>query len=150
MDTIAKITGLRVGYSDHTLGIAVGPAAVAMGATILEKHFTLDRNFQGPDHKASLEPEELETMIKNVREIEAALGNPEKRPTDSEQEMRTLARRSLAAARDLSVGTIITASDLVTLRPATGIPPRDFDMVIGRSVLKNVEAGNILQWSDLS
>jgi N-acetylneuraminate synthase len=149
MATIAGATCLPVGYSDHTLGIAVCTAAVAMGARVLEKHFTLDRTMEGPDHKASLEPDELAAMIAQVRVVEAALGSAEKAPTESEQEMRILARRSIAAARDLAPGTVLTDADLVLLRPATGIAPRDYDSVIGRRVTRPVAGGDTLTWDDL-
>lgn len=150
MVTIGAATGLPVGYSDHTVGIAVGPAAVAMGAAVLEKHFTLDRSMEGPDHKASLEPGELTEMIAQVRVVEAALGSAEKGPTESELEMRVLARRSIAAARDLELGTVVTAGDLVLLRPATGIAPREYDAVIGRRMARRVACGDTLTWDDLA
>ena len=150
MGSIAQATGLPVGYSDYTLGIAVCPAAVAMGATILEKHFTLDRTMDGPDHKASLEPDELKAMVDQVRLIEQALGSDHKGPTESEQEMRILARRSIAAARDLPAGTVLQASDLLMLRPAKGILPRDYDAVIGRTTVHPVAGGTSLNWSDLT
>ncbi|QIE43664.1 N-acetylneuraminate synthase (plasmid) [Rhodobacteraceae bacterium SC52] len=150
METISRATGLPVGYSDHTLGIAVCPAAVSMGATVLEKHFTLDRSMVGPDHKASLEPDELKAMIAQVRVVEAALGSPHKGPTETEQEMRILARRSIAAARDLPVGAVLQASDLIMLRPASGIAPREFDSVIGRKVVRPVDGGSTLTWPDIA
>ncbi|MEP3428008.1 MAG: N-acetylneuraminate synthase [Hyphomicrobiales bacterium] len=149
MNTIGTLTGMPIGYSDHTLGIAVCPAAVALGAKVLEKHFTLDRGMEGPDHKASLEPHELKEMIAHVRVIEAALGNPEKGPTESEQEMRVLARRSIAATHDISPGTVLTADDLVLLRPATGILPKHYDAVIGRRTNQAIATGDALQWDAL-
>lgn len=149
MKSIGDLTGMPIGYSDHTLGIAVCPAAVALGATVLEKHFTLDRTMEGPDHKASLEPIELKAMIDQVRVIEAALGSDQKGPTESEQEMRVLARRSIAAARDLAPGTVLQASDFVMLRPATGILPRAHDSLIGRTLVNAVAQGEALQWADI-
>lgn len=149
MQSIAVSTGLPVGYSDHTLGIAVCPAAVALGATVVEKHFTLDRTMEGPDHKASLEPSELKTMVEQVRVVEAALGSADKSPTDSEQEMRVLARRSIAATRNLPAGTILAASDMAMLRPAVGILPRHHDSLIGRVLKRPVTDGQALQWDDI-
>lgn len=150
MKTLERETKLPVGYSDHTLGIAVCSAAVALGASVIEKHFTLDRTMQGPDHNTSLEPDELEKMIKQVRDIEQALGSPEKAPTQSETEMRVLARRSVAAARDLAPGDMLTKEHLVLLRPATGIPPCNLSGLPGRIVKNAVKTGEPLQWSDLA
>lgn len=149
MQTIARETGFPVGYSDHTLGIAICPAAVALGAVVIEKHFTLDRTMEGPDHKASLEPHELKQMIDQVRTVEAALGSDRKGPTDTEQEMRVMARRSIAAARDLPAGTVLQACDLVMLRPATGILPRDFAALVGRTMARPVAGGDTLNWADI-
>ncbi len=150
MQTIAQVTGLAVGYSDHTLGVAVCPAAVALGATVIEKHFTLDREMIGPDHKASLEPGELKEMIHQVRTVEAALGSHQKRPSESEKEMRSVVRRSIAIARDLPAGTVLQASDLIMLRPATGIHPRETDQIVGRTIVQRVAAGALLKWSDIA
>lgn len=150
MSTVACHTGFPVGYSDHTLGIAVCPAAVAMGAVVLEKHFTLDRTMAGPDHMASLEPDKLKVMIEHVRAIETALGSSHKGPTESEKEMRILARRSIAAARDLPAGTVLQAADLALLRPATGIMPRYFDTIIGQVVTQNIDSGEALTWAHLN
>lgn len=146
MATIGTLTGMPIGYSDHTLGIAVCPAAVALGAQVLEKHFTLDRKMEGPDHKASLEPDELKAMIDHVRIIEAALGSAEKGPTETEHEMRVLARRSIAAGRNIPAGTTLSADDLVLLRPATGILPKHYDSIIGRQTTRAITAGDTLQW----
>ncbi|PWR04552.1 N-acetylneuraminate synthase [Meridianimarinicoccus roseus] len=149
MRTIAEVTGLPVGYSDHTVGIAVCTAAAALGARVIEKHFTLDRTMPGPDHKASLEPGELKAMVEQVRVVEAALGSAAKGPTASEREMRVLARRSVSAASDLAPGTVLSARDLVMLRPATGIAPRDHDALLGRVLKRPLAAGQALQWDDL-
>lgn len=149
MRTIADETGLPVGYSDHTLGIAVCTAAVALGASVIEKHFTLDRNMEGPDHKASLEPHELATLIAQVRDVEKALGSPVKAPTASELEMLKLARRSVVAAKALKAGDVIAADALDTLRPAGGIEPKHFNSLIGRAVARDVEEGVALQWDDI-
>ncbi|MDM7980541.1 MAG: N-acetylneuraminate synthase [Rhizobium sp.] len=150
MRTMADKTGLPIGYSDHTLGIAVCAAAVALGATVIEKHFTLDRTMEGPDHKASLEPSELTAMIAQIRAIEKALGSAVKAPTASELEMLKLARRSVVAAKALKTGDIIAADALDTLRPAGGIEPKHFNSLIGRIVARDVPEGAALQWDDIA
>ncbi len=150
MATIAEATGLPVGYSDHSLGIAVSPAAVAMGARVIEKHFTLDRSLPGPDHRASLEPAELEAMIGQIRTVERALGSPEKRPSESELKVRAVARRSVAARTALGAGQVLTAGDLTLLRPGTGIAPRDMESLIGRRLTAPMAAGDLFDWSGLA
>ncbi|WP_125257785.1 N-acetylneuraminate synthase [Brevundimonas fluminis] len=132
MDAMAQAFGLRVGYSDHTSGTAVSVAAVARGATVIEKHFTLDRTLPGPDHAASLEPAELATMIADVRTVEAALGSPRKGPDPVEVPNRRIARRSLVAARPIAAGVTISADDLTAKRPADGLSPMRAWEVIGR------------------
>lgn len=123
MDTMAGAFGLRVGYSDHTPGIAVAIAAAARGAAVVEKHFTLDKNLPGPDHQASLEPEELKAMIRSIREVEAALGTPGKYPAPSELKNREIARKSLVAARPIRKGERFSEENLTGKRPGTGISP---------------------------
>jgi len=150
MQTMTSEFGLPVGYSDHTDGTIVSVAAVAKGAKIIEKHFTLDRNLPGPDHKASLEPEELKLMIKQIRQIEACLGNGEKAPRDSELPVRDLVRRSVTLQKDKKEGDIIDADDLVLLRPGTGIPPKQLQDVIGKRMKSAQHAGVMLQWKDLN
>lgn len=149
MATLGQATGMPVGYSDHTLGIAVSPAAVALGARVIEKHFTLDRTMEGPDHGASLEPGELAAMIAQIRSIERALGRSEKAPTASEEQMRVIARRSVAAARPLVAGATLGAGDMVLLRPASGILPKHHDALIGRRLAQDVAEGETLQWDDI-
>lgn len=149
MQTIAEATGLPVGYSDHTLGLAVSTAAVALGATVIEKHFTLDRAMLGPDHKASLTPDELEALVKQIRAVEEALGSPEKAPTESELPVRALVRRSVSAARDIGAGTVLESTDLTLLRPGTGIPPASLREMFGRVVARDMAAGTTMQWDDL-
>lgn len=149
MTTIGSETGLPVGYSDHTLGIAVSTAAVAIGARVVEKHFTLNRQLPGPDHKASLEPEELAQLVLQIRDVEAALGSPIKQPAASELPVRDLVRRSVTLARPLPAGAQIERGDLVLLRPGTGIPPSDLMSVVGKRVMRDIEAGVTLQWGDL-
>ncbi len=150
MQTIAAETGMPVGYSDHTLGLAVSTAAVAMGARVIEKHFTLDRTLPGPDHRASLDPSELASLIEQIRTVEKALGSPIKAPTASELPVRSVARRSVAAARDLAAGTMLTRGDVALLRPGTGIPPRDVDAISGRTLARDVARGAPLAWNDLA
>lgn len=124
--------GARIGYSDHTLGIEIPIAAVAMGATIIEKHFTLDKNMEGPDHKASLEPDELKVMVRAIRNIEKALGNGIKKPSPSELKNKPIARKSIVAARDIRKGEPFTKENLTVKRPGTGISPMRWDEVIGQ------------------
>lgn len=149
MQTIAAETGLPVGYSDHTLGIAVSTAAVAMGAQVIEKHFTLDRNLPGPDHKASLPPEELAQLVRQIRDVEVALGSPIKQPTASELPIRELVRRSVTLVRPLKAGALINRDDVALLRPGSGIAPAGLVSVIGKTVLRDIAAGTTLRWTDL-
>ena len=150
MLTMRDVTGIPVGYSDHTAGIVVAVAAVAMGATIIEKHFTLDRSLPGPDHKASLEVSELEDMIKQIRAVEAALGSAEKAPTSDEIAVREVVRRSIVLMRDIPSGDTITEEDVTFLRPGTGIQPKDLPKVLGMKLKCALSADSILQWSDLA
>lgn len=148
MRTIAEALQVPVGYSDHTLGIAVSTAAVALGAILIEKHFTLDKAMPGPDHKASLSPDELAAMIDQIRVVEQALGEPRKQPTAAELPVRDLVRRSVTSSRDMIAGELLRAEDLCLLRPGTGIPPSELDCVIGRALKRPVTAGTTLHWSD--
>jgi N-acetylneuraminate synthase len=132
MDTLAAAFGLPVGYSDHTTGFDVALAAVARGAVVVEKHFTLDRTLPGPDHAASLEPGELRHMVSAVRRIEAALGDGRKRPAPEEAANRPIARRSVVAARPIRAGAMLTADDLACKRPGHGVSPLQFWDLVGR------------------
>lgn len=145
MQTMAQAFGLPVGYSDHTLGAHVAVAAVALGASILEKHFSLDKNLPGPDHQASLDPPELVDYVRQVREIEAALGDGVKQPVPSELPVRDLVRRSVVAAVDIQAGQEIGAEMLNLLRPATGIAPAQIEQLLGRKAAKLIPAGTPLQ-----
>lgn len=149
MVTIGETFGVKIGYSDHTPGVEVPLAAVALGATVIEKHFTLDRTLPGPDHKASLEPEELRYMIKSIRNIELAFGVPEKVVTPSEEKNRAVARKSIFIARDLSSGHILRQEDLVMKRPGNGISPMRLEQVLGRELLIDVKADTLLQFNFL-
>jgi len=144
MDTIAEAFKLKVGYSDHTKGITVPIAAVAKGAGVIEKHFTLDRNLEGPDHKASLEPNELEAMVEAIRDIEKALGDGVKRPTASEVNNKNIARKSLVAVNPLKKGQLITANDIAVKRPGGGRSPYDYWKVIGQRCNRDYQPGDTL------
>jgi N-acetylneuraminate synthase len=132
MVTMGRAFGLPVGYSDHTTGIAVPLAAVALGATLIEKHFTTDRRLPGPDHQASLEPQELKEMVRSIRDVEAALGSPVKMPVASELKNRLIARKSLVAARDIQKGERFTHENLAIKRPAGGVNPTLYWEMLGK------------------
>ena len=149
MQTIHSVLRVPVGYSDHTLGIEVSLAAVALGASVVEKHFTLNRNLPGPDHQASLTPEHLAEMVRGIRAVEASLGDGVKRPAPSEVSMRKLVRRSAFAARDLAAGAALGPGDLEFLRPGTGIGPEHARELTGRRLQREVAAGAQLTWEDL-
>ena len=148
MQTLAFAFKLPVGYSDHTLGIEVPIAAVAMGAKIIEKHFTLDKKLPGPDHKASLEPDELKEMVKAIRNIEMALGDGIKKPNKSEIEIMKVARRSLVATKDIRAGEVIKESDIAIKRPGTGIPPKFREIIIGMKLIRNIKQDEPFRWGD--
>jgi N-acetylneuraminate synthase len=148
MQTLLAAFKLPVGYSDHTSGIEVPIAAAALGARIIEKHFTLDKKLFGPDHKASLEPGELKEMIKAIRNIEKALGDGIKKPNQSEIEIIKVARKSLIAGRDIKAGEIIKESDVIIKRPGTGIPPKFQEIVVGMRILNDVSKDDLFKWED--
>lgn len=150
MLTLRQAFGLEVGYSDHTVGFEIPLAAAALGARILEKHFTLDKNMQGPDHAASLDPGELAQMVRAVRNVEQALGDGIKRPAPCELKNRDVARKSLVAARTLAAGEKITREDLVVKRPGNGIAPEHLEQVVGRIVRNGIEEDTVLRWDQLS
>ena len=137
--------GVKVGYSDHTLGIEVAIAAVAIGATVIEKHFTLDRNLPGPDHKASLEPSELKSMVVAIRNIEVALGDGIKRPTPSETKNIAVVRKSIIASKSIQLGEVFTTKNLTTKRPGTGISPMRFDEVLGKKARRNFAEDDLIE-----
>jgi N,N'-diacetyllegionaminate synthase len=149
MATMRDAFGVPVGWSDHTLGIGVSVAAVAAGADLIEKHFTVSRDLPGPDHAASLEPAELTQLVKEIREVEAALGGGEKVPASSETSNIRLVRRSLHASRRLPSGHVLEASDCIALRPATGISPTKLEELLGRRVTRDIEKGQLLEFRDL-
>jgi N-acetylneuraminate synthase len=137
MQTIGQAFGVPVGYSDHTEGIEVALAAVALGATVIEKHFTMDRGLPGPDHAASLEPAELAAMVRGIRKIETAMGSPLKRRTASEEANAVVARKSIVAARPIAKGEAFSDENLTAKRPGTGLSPMRWDDVIGRSATRD-------------
>tara|TARA_R110001592_G_scaffold108762_3_gene303887 strand:+ start:3334 stop:4359 length:1026 start_codon:yes stop_codon:yes gene_type:complete len=150
MNHIKNQIGVEVGYSDHTLGIEVPIAAVALGAKVIEKHFTLDRNLPGPDHKASLEPLELKAMVKAIRNIEKAISGPgKKEPSNSELKNKVVARKSIHVQRSFLQGEIIEESDLITLRPGNGISPMEWHDVIGARVINSLVAFQMLNPDDI-
>ncbi len=140
MDTLRDAFGLPVGLSDHSSGIAVAIAAAARGAAVIEKHFTLDRDLPGPDHRASLEPGELAAMIRAVRQVEAALGDGHKAPAAAERETLAVARKSLVAARPIRRGETFSAANLAVKRPAGGVPPIDYWQTLGRRARRDFVA----------
>ena len=144
MLSIHAAFGVAVGYSDHTQGIEVAIASVAMGATVIEKHFTLDRNLPGPDHKASLEPAELNALVAAIRNIEVALGDGIKRPSPGEARNRPVVRKSLVASRAIKSGALFTAENITAKRPATGISPMRWDEVIGKAALRDFGADELI------
>ncbi len=145
MQTMKEKFGFCVGYSDHTIGIEIPIAAVAMGATVIEKHFTLDRNMEGPDHKASLEPDELAAMIKSIRLVELALGTGEKIPSDSEKKNIAIARKSIIAARDIKKGETFTEDNLTTKRPGNGINPMRWNEIIGTKAIRDFSEDELIE-----
>lgn len=144
MLTIQKELGVAVGYSDHTLGVEVDIAAVAMGASIIEKHFTLDKTMNGPDHKASLEPEELKSMVASIRNIEKAMGNSEKKPSPSESINIEVVRKSIVASQDIEKGEVLTERNIAVKRPGGGISPMKWDSVIGSVAVKSYNSDDFI------
>ncbi len=145
MQTIKATFGVKVGYSDHTQGIEVPIAAVAMGALIIEKHFTLDRTMDGPDHKASLEPDELKAMVQAIRQIEQALGDGVKEPSESEQKNIFVTRKSILASRPIKIGETFSENNLVVKRPGNGISPMRWYEIIGHKATRNFSADELIE-----
>ncbi len=145
MQSIQSAFGVEVGYSDHTPGIEVSIAAVAMGASVIEKHFTLDHNLPGPDHRASLEPEELAALVSAIRNIEQALGDGIKRLTPSEAKNEPVMRKSLVASKDIAAGETFSASNITTKRPGTGISPMRWDDLMGRAASRNFTKDELIE-----
>lgn len=145
MLTLKEKFGCRVGYSDHTKGIEVPIAAVAMGAEVIEKHFTLDINMPGPDHKASLEPDELKAMVSSIRHIEQAMGDGVKKPSETEIPNKTVARKSIIAARDIKKGEVLTEENLTTKRPGNGISPMKWHEILGTRAVRNFKEDELIE-----
>lgn len=145
MNTIKEEFNVKVGYSDHTKGIEVPIAAVALGATVIEKHFTLDRNMEGPDHKASLEPNELKAMVDSIRHIELALGNGMKQPAESEKKNIAVVRKSIIAKHNIKKGEVLTEDNLTVKRPGSGISPMKWYEVVGTKAVKDYNEDEMIE-----
>ena len=145
MNTLREKFGTKVGYSDHTTGIEVVVAAVSLGATVIEKHFTLNRNLEGPDHKASLEPEELEVMVNKIRIIEKALGDGVKRAAEAEKKNIAIARKSIVAAKDIKKGEILSEDNITTKRPGNGISPMQWFEVLGTEAIRDFGEDELIE-----
>lgn len=149
LDTLKKAFGLPVGYSDHTLGIEIPVIAVSMGAKVIEKHFTLDRTIEGPDHFASLEPDELKKMVKAIRNVEKAFGSGRKEITEEEKKNIFFMRRSIHASEDIKEGEIIKESNIKIIRPFDGIEPWFLDAILGKKIKTNIKRDEPIKWEDL-
>ncbi|MBD5233363.1 MAG: N-acetylneuraminate synthase [Bacteroidales bacterium] len=145
METLKKAFGTKIGYSDHTKGIEVALAAVSLGASVIEKHFTLDKTLPGPDHVASLDPIELKAMVDSIRHIEEAIGHTEKRVTDSERKNIAVARKSIVAARAINEGEIFSEDNITVKRPGTGISPMLYDEVLGKVAKRTYGADELIE-----
>jgi len=144
MKTLADRFNIQVGYSDHTPGIEIPVAAVAMGASVIEKHFTIDKTMDGPDHKASLEPSELTDMVRAIRNVQSAMGNGIKKPSESEKKNMTAARKSIVAAKNIEQGETLTETNLAVKRPGHGISPLKWDEVLGTKAKQNYKKDDLI------
>ena len=147
MNTLREKFGTEVGYSDHTVGFEAAVAAAVLGASVIEKHFTLNHNMEGPDHKASLEPEEFEVMVNNIRLIEKALGDGVKQPADAEKKNIAIARKSIVAARDIKKGEIFTEDNITVKRPGSGISPMKWFEVLGTEAVRDFGEDELIELS---
>lgn len=145
MDALRSLGCGAVGYSDHTVGITVPVAAVALGAEVVEKHFTLDKNLPGPDHRASVDPAELKAMVEAVRQVEASLGNGDKSVADCERPNIEVARKSIVAARDIAAGELLTEENITTKRPGNGISPMEWDSVVGTRAVRDFPYDSLIE-----
>jgi len=150
MDTLHRTFDVPVGLSDHTEGIEIAIAAAALGAVIIEKHFTLNKASPGPDHKASLEPDELENLVRSVRNVGQALGTGVKERQPLEEEVAKVVRRSVVALSDLKKGDVLVTESITLKRPGTGIPPKELNAVLGKTLKQDVSSGTLLSWDMLS
>jgi len=146
MNTIARALGVAVGYSDHTLGIEIPIAAAALGARVIEKHFTIDRSSPGPDHKASLEPTEFQEMVIAIRNVEKALGDGIKKPSSSELENKTIARKSIVASRKICKGEVFSVENTTVKRPGNGLSPMLWDAFIGKTAKRDFDKDELVDW----
>ncbi|HDY7489341.1 TPA: N-acetylneuraminate synthase family protein, partial [Vibrio vulnificus] len=144
MDTLGKAFDLPAGYSDHSEGITIPIAAVARGAVLIEKHFTLDKNMEGPDHKASLEPDELTAMVKAIRQVELALGSAVKSPTVSEVKNKAVARKSLVASQAIQAGDAFSADNVTIKRPGNGMSPYQYWEMLERKASRDYQVGDLI------
>ena len=149
MDTMREAFGLPVGYSDHTKGLEIPVAAVAMGACVIEKHFTLDRNMEGPDHKASIEPDELKSMVDQIRHVEVAIGNGEKKVSASEQKNQDIARKSIIAKTAIKAGDVFTEDNVTTKRPGSGINPMRWFELLGKTAKHDYQEDYLIEKDEL-
>lgn len=149
IETLKRTFNLPTGFSDHSTSVHMAPVAVALGADLIEKHFTLDRSLPGPDHRASLNPEELSEMISGIRDTERALGDGVKTPTPGEEKIKTLVRRSIVAARDIREGEVIQRDMITFKRPAIGIKPGEYRKLIGKHVKKPLRKDQHIRWEDV-
>lgn len=149
IQTLSKTFQVPIGFSDHTLGSHIALAAIAKGATVIEKHFTLDKRLKGPDHSFAIEPEELKQLVKHIRDVEQAMGTGIKGRSKAEQEMYEKGRRSIIAAQHILKGTTITRKMLIVKRPGYGIEPRFINMVVGRIAKKDIKADHWITWKDI-
>lgn len=145
MVALRKKLGVKTGYSDHSMGIEIPIAAAALGAVIIEKHFTLDREMEGPDHKASLEPDELKKMIQAIRNVEEAMGGGVKEPSESEKKNISVARKSIVAGRKIKIGELFTEDNLTTKRPGNGISPMRWDEIVGTVAARDYEKDELIE-----
>lgn len=150
MNTMSTQLNVKIGFSDHTEGISAPLAAVALGATVIEKHVTIDKNLPGPDQHASMEPDQLEILVRNIREIELALGSDRKTVSESEKLNIPIARRGLYAAQDIEPGTVITSENLVALRPEADISPMEIDLIVGKSSQQYIPKYAPINWSQFT
>lgn len=146
MITIKETFDIDIGYSDHTKGIEISIAAVALGAKVIEKHLTLDNNLPGPDHKASIEPKEFKIMVNNIRNVDKALGNSKKMPSNVEMENRKVIRKSIVAAKDIKKGDIFSINNLICKRPGTGISPMEWDRFLGEKANYDFQKDDLIKW----
>lgn len=150
MQTLASAFGTRVGYSDHTAGLEMSIAAVAMGAQVIEKHFTLDTSLDGPDHASSLNPQDFRSMVEAIRHVELARGDGRKRPAPCELQNMQVVRKSIAVGRDIAAGEVLTRADLAIKRPGSGLAPALLEAVVGRHTARAIRSDELLDWRDLA